>query len=128
MSHLTRRELACYAANQLAEGNTGVIDELAGYLIHERRLKEVDLLVSDIENLLAERNIGVAHVSSAHPLDTGARQGLIELLKHKLSIDTLYIAENIEPELIGGFKARAAGREIDTTLASKVDSLKRVKV
>lgn len=128
MSRLTRRELAHYAAEQLINGNVKAIDQIAGYLLHERRVKEVDLLVSDIESLLAERGLAVAHVSSAYQLDESTKQSLTDTLKHKLNVQKLHINHTVKPELLGGFKVRIAGREIDMTLARKIEQLKRVKV
>lgn len=128
MSQLTRRQLARYAAGQLVAGNQSVIDELAAYLLDERRVKELELLVSDIENELVVRGVAVAHVMTARTLEVTLRTKLNSRLKKELGVDEVYMNETIEPELIGGFKVRAAGREIDASLSRKINQLKTMKV
>lgn len=128
MSRLTRRQLARYAADQLVVGNQAVIDELAAYLLDQRRVKELELLVSDIENELVVRGVAVAHVMTARTLEGTLRTKLAELLEQELGVDKVYLSETIQPELIGGFKVRAAGREIDASLSRKINQLKTMKV
>lgn len=128
MSRLTRRQLARYAADQLMAGNQAIVDKLAAYLLAERRVKELELLVSDIENELVGRGVAVAHVMTARTLNAALRTKLSRLLERELGVDTVYMSETIKPELIGGFKVRAAGREIDASLSRKINQLKTMKV
>ena len=80
MRLVSRRKLAKYAAEQLLAGNDAVLEEIAGFLVHEKQEREVELLARDIEVELAERGTIVAMVESATPLDEVARQEVEGLL------------------------------------------------
>ena len=80
MRLVSRRKLAKYAAEQILAGNDAVLEEIAGFLVHEKHEREVELLARDIEAELAERGTVVATVESATPLDEAARQEVEELL------------------------------------------------
>jgi len=128
MSHLTRRELSEYVAAQLLADNTSVIDELAAYLIESKRTKEAPLIVRDVESVLANRGVLVAHVASAHELSSSAKTSLEELLRRTFHADTLHFKETVEPELLGGVKIAAADKELDGTARRTLNQLKSVKV
>ena len=80
MARTLRRKLARHAAERLLKGDVTVIDELAALIVHERREREIDLLVQDIEAELAAHGTIVATVESATPLDEAARQEVEGLL------------------------------------------------
>ena len=80
MRLVSRRKLAKYAAEQILAGNDAVLEEIAGFLVHEKQEREVELLARDIEAELAERGTVVATVESATPLDEAARQEVEGLL------------------------------------------------
>jgi hypothetical protein len=45
MRLVSRRKLAKYAAEQLLVGNDAALEEIAGFLVHEKHEREVELLV-----------------------------------------------------------------------------------
>ena len=83
MARTLRRKLARYAAERLLAGDATVIDELAALIISERREREIDLLVQDIEAELAERGTVVATVESARALDLATKDEIKNLLSSK---------------------------------------------
>mgnify|MGYP000965188703 CR=1 FL=1 len=80
MARTLRRKLARHAAERLLAGDAAVIDELAALIIAERREREIDLLVQDIEAELAERGTVVATVESARALDAATKDEIKKLL------------------------------------------------
>ena len=80
MARTLRRKLARHAAERLLAGDAAVIDELAALIVHERREREIDLLVQDIEAELAERGTVVATVESARALDAATKDEIKKLL------------------------------------------------
>ena len=80
MARTLRRKLAQHAAERLLKGDAAVIDELAALIIAERREREIDLLVQDIEAELAEHGTVVATVESATPLDEATKDAVKRLL------------------------------------------------
>ncbi|OYX43373.1 hypothetical protein B7Y94_01535 [Candidatus Saccharibacteria bacterium 32-49-12] len=123
-SRLSRRKLAIHAANRLLEGDESVIDELAALLIAERREREADTLVRDIEDQLGFSGELVVTVETAHKIDETIRQQVFQLFPDK----TVHIREVIKPELIGGFRVTTPERVLDATLASKLSALRAMKV
>ena len=123
-SRLSRRKLAIHAANRLLEGDESVIDELAALLIAERREREADILVRDIEDQLGFSGELVVTVETAYKIDETIRQQVFQLFPDK----TVHIREVIKPELIGGFRVTTPERVLDATLASKLSALRAMKV
>ena len=80
MRLVSRRKLAKYAAEQLLAGNDAVLEEIAGFLVHEKQEREVELLARDIEVELAERGTVVATVESARELDEATKSAIKKLL------------------------------------------------
>lgn len=128
MKVLTRRELAEYAAEQLAAGNTDVVGKLAAYLVQAHRTREARLVVRDIESALARRGVVVAHVGVAHPLEGSARAALEAVLTRTFDARQLHLDESVQPELLGGIKVAAADMELDSTARRRLNQLKAVKV
>ena len=93
MARTLRRKLARHAAERLLKGDAAVIDELAALIVHERREREVDLLVQDIEAELAERGTVVATVESATPLDAATKDAIKRLLSSNSGMESLTSVE-----------------------------------
>ena len=132
MARTLRRKLAQHAAERLLAGDAAVIDELAALIIAERREREVDLLVQDIEAKLAERGTVVATVESATPLDTVTKDEIKNLLSSKTNASNqdvkVLLRESIDQALIGGFKLRTPTATLDATIAKKLNDLRAKKI
>ena len=132
MARTLRRKLAQHAAERLLAGDAAVIDELAALIIAERREREVDLLVQDIEAKLAERGMIVATVESATPLDTVTKDKIKNLLSSKTNASNqdvkVLLRESIDQALIGGFKLRTPTATLDATIAKKLNDLRAKKI
>ena len=151
MARTLRRKLARHAAERLLEGDVTVIDELAALIVHERREREVDLLVQDIEAELAERGTIVATVESATPLDVATKDAIKRLLSSNSGMESLtsvegrsaarapevdtsgrsvnvLLRESIDQALIGGFKLRTPTATLDATIAKRLNDLRAKKI
>lgn len=132
MARTLRRKLARHAAERLLAGDAAVIDELAALIIAERREREIDLLVQDIEAELAERGTVVATVESATPLDTVTKDKIKNLLSSKTNASNqdinVLLRESIDQALIGGFKLRTPTATLDATIAKKLNDLRAKKI
>lgn len=121
---LSRRKLAGYAAEKLIAGDAGVIREIAAYLVAQKKQRELELIVRDIEDALAERGVVVATVTSAH--------GLTEQMRHAVEAiaggKTTVIKEVINPDVIGGMQIDLPGKRYDGTVKYKISELKAQKV
>lgn len=121
---LSRRKLAIHAAERLIAGDSAVVDELAALLIDERREREADLLVRDIEDQLAQRGEMVVVVEAARTIDSDTKRQIEQLFPGK----NVSIREVIRPELIGGFRLMTPTQLLDISLAKKLSDLRAMKV
>ena len=132
MARTLRRKLAQHAAERLLAGDAAVIDELAALIVHERREREIDLLVQDIEAELAERGTVVATVESARALDTATKDEIKNLLSSKTNASdqdiNVLLRESIDQALIGGFRLRTPTATLDATIAKKLNGLRAKKI
>ena len=124
MIRLSRRKLARYTAERILAGDNSIINELAALIVEERREREIDLLVLDIEEQLASRGLVVATVESAVPLSETLRQSVISFL----GSNKMRLREVVKPELIGGVRIASPTQEFDGTVAKKLYELKSRKI
>lgn len=114
MARTLRRKLAQHAAERLLKGDAAVIDELAALIVHERREREVDLLVQDIEAKLAERGMIVATVESATPLDEATKDAVKRLLSSNSGMESLSSVEDRSAARASRKDARSEARVPET--------------
>ena len=114
MARTLRRKLARHAAERLLAGDVTVIDELAALIVHERREREVDLLVQDIEVELAERGTIVATVESATPLDAATKDAIKRLLSSNSGMESLTSVEGRSAARASRKDARSEARVPET--------------
>jgi F-type H+-transporting ATPase subunit delta len=119
---ISRRKLAVYTAVRLLKGDgSAVFRELAAYLVETRRVRELELIVRDIELALAERGMVVADVASARPLTDSLKNEIKQLTGGK----DLALRETLDESLLGGVKINLPGKRLDATLRHKLQALKQ---
>lgn len=124
-ANLSRRKIADYCARQIISGDTeGVMRELAAHLIDTKREREADLIVRDIEAVLAERGVVLATVTTAHPLTDALRAELTGLLGGS----TACVRESVDPSVLGGIRIEVPGKLYDATVKRKLESLKELSL
>lgn len=123
---LSRRSMAEYIAEGIVEGKnkTKLFKQLAAYLVEERRTKEVDLVVRDIEWQLAEKGYVQATITSAFDLTAQTQKALQAFVKSETKATQVSIDTKLDPKVIGGVKISVPGREIDQTVAHQLTVLK----
>ena len=120
----SRRKLTEHVADRLVSGDASVIRELAALIVVEKRERELDLIVSDIETKLAERGILIATVETAMPLTDKIRHEIAEMLDYS----EVKLREAVKPELIGGLRVRTPNAMMDRTVTQKLHLLKSRKI
>jgi len=114
MARTLRRKLAQHAAERLLAGDAAVIDELAALIVHERREREIDLLVQDIEAELAAQGTVVATVESATPLDAATKDAIKRLLSSNSGMESLASVEGRSAARASRKDARSEARVSET--------------
>lgn len=122
-THLSRRKIADYAADQIAAGKD-VIRDLAVLLVADGRTREVELLVRDIEAALSVRGLVIATVTSAHSLGEDIKRAIAELVGSK----DLKLREKIDNSVIGGLRIDLPGQRLDDTIKHKLAALRAQKI
>ena len=124
MVRTSRRRLAEYVAERLLEDDQSIIKELAALIIADRREREIELSVCDIEESLAQRGTLVVTVETATKLTDTVRAEIINLLDSP----DVRLREIVAPELIGGVRVRTPGAVLDETIVQKLHTLKSKKI
>ena len=126
-STISQRRLAAYVAGQLlASGDKKrLVKELAAYLIETGRVRDLNQVVAAIEEALASRGAVVATVTTARPLSPENKQAIVKQFTPTGA--KLYIREQIDPSVIGGFKIELPGSQFDGTVIHNLTALKGVK-
>ena len=119
MRLVSRRKLARHAAERLLKGDAAAIDELAALIVHERREREIDLLVQDIEVELAERGTVVATVESATPLDAATKDAIKRILSSNLGMESLTSVEGRSAARASRKDARSEARVPETDVSDR---------
>lgn len=121
-SRIARRKIAAFVANKLVTGVPAdvAIKEAAAYLIETKRTNERELLVRDIEDILAEKGIVVADVTSAYPLSDALRSEISTLIGAK----ELHLRESTDAAVLGGVRINMPGARFDGTIQRKINALR----
>lgn len=127
MIRYTRRQLARYAADALKNGQN-VMPHIAAYLIEQKRTKEADLLVWDIEKELEARGTVVARTTSARELDEAERAAIKQMLVSRYGSAEVILSTSIDKDLLGGVLVRTANNEFDGSMKRSINRLKALKV
>jgi len=132
MRLVSRRKLAKYAAEQIMASNDTIMEEIASLLVYEKRQREIELLVRDVEAELAEHGEIVASVESARKLDVDTKREIEKYLMSAVGANNnkskVTLKESIDPTLIGGFKLRTPTATLDATIAKKLNDLRAKKI
>ena len=131
MRLVSRRKLAKYVAEQIIAGNDTIMEEIASLLVYEKRQREIELLVRDVEAELAEHGEIVASVESARKLDVDTKREIEKYLMSAVGANNkskVTLKESIDPTLIGGFKLRTPTATLDATIAKKLNDLRAKKI
>lgn len=133
------RELQVVLKNPVIRGykKYGIFKSLFSKRFHELTLSLFEIMTrKNRENLLYEvgeeyQNLynlhkGIQHitVTSAAPLDSKLKKELSEKLANDLG-KTIVLNEQVEPELIGGFIVKVGNSQIDNSIKSNLQKLKR---
>lgn len=124
---LSRRKIAAYFADELADGHD-VTKSLAAYLVETKRTREYELIVRDIESALAQRGTLVADVASSRELAADTKRTITEYLQQKSGVKSVEIRSHVDPYLLGGVRIETPGQRIDTTLRHRLNQLTASKI
>ena len=113
-----------FAAVLEKAGIHGLVANFIGLVIQNRRLFALPDMIVGFNGLLAQKRGEVsADVTSAHPLSDAQLQSLKASLKTATGRD-VQINANVDASLLGGLVVKVGSRMIDSSLKTKLTSLK----
>lgn len=126
MAKLSRRAVTEYIAERLLAGDPQqkLIEQLAAYLIENRRTKEVSLIIRDIQYYLAEKGHVMGTVTSAFELNKATEDAIKAFAKSESGASHVQLDTVVDPTVLGGIRLTLPGKELDTTISRKITLLK----
>ncbi len=125
MTSISRRQVARYAAKQIASGekNRKVAKYLAAYLYESKASRQIDLLLADIELFLQQdHGHSAVHIQSMYELTSELKKQIVKNLG--ITSNDLEINETIDSELLGGVIVNSAGKQYDGSVKTSIKQLK----
>jgi F-type H+-transporting ATPase subunit delta len=103
---------------------TGLVGSFLRVVAMNRRLFVLPGMISAFRRIAAEhRGEAAAEVTSAHALTAAQEKELKAALKSVAGKDVA-ISVTVDPSLLGGMVVKIGSRQIDTSLKTKLNSLK----
>ena len=125
---LSRRKIAAHYAEQLLAGKKSAPKELAAYLVETGRVRELELIIRDVEAALADRGLLLADVASSRKLNDAASKNIRTYLQSITKADRIELRETVDSDLLGGVRIGIPGKEMDATLRHRLNQLKASKI
>jgi F-type H+-transporting ATPase subunit delta len=123
MSKASYRDIAeaTYALIRSGADESATVEALAHYLVEERRTKELDKIMRELQKLRAEQE-GVTEVvaSSAFALSESAQQEIKQLFGGK----KVKLVQEIDTSLVGGVRLRTLEDLVDLSVRGRLQQLK----
>lgn len=127
MAKLSRRRLAREVVRLLDEqpnNRAATVQQLAGYLIANKQVDQIDLLLKDIADELylqrSQLNISVDYVFD---LSADTKAAIYDLLKTATGAKEVQLELNANPGLLGGVVIRTPRQELDLSVRSQINQI-----
>ena len=102
-------------------------DEVAAYLLTERRTDELDSLIRDIMQYRSDHGIVEVVAATAHPLTTAVRADIhAEIQRLFPTASRVLITERHDAAVIGGVRLDLANQQLDLSVRNKLNRLKQL--
>ncbi len=101
--------------------------EIAAYLLGERRVNELDSVLRDVQADWAEAGFVEVVASSAFPLSAATKADITkQIQKLYPNAKQIIVTEAHDPEVIGGVKLALANQQLDLTIEAKLNKFKQL--
>ena len=127
MQVISRRRLAEYAAQQLTaqpDSLATIARQLAAYLYAHKQLKQLDMLLRDIQMVLSSKyDVVAVDVTSAFALTQTLRAEITAFVAKQTGKTKVTLSETIDPALIGGVTIRTPETFFDGSVRTQLQQL-----
>jgi F0F1-type ATP synthase delta subunit len=121
---IPRHRIARVVANHILKHGVSrdYARELAGYLLTERRVKELDSLLRDVQSDWADAGYVEVITKSAHPLSQTAKAEIDSKVRQLYpDAKQIIVTEAHDAELIGGVQLNLPGQQLDLSVKAKLN-------
>ncbi len=129
-SSVSRRQIAKVAVDLLEQGVSisKLSQQLAAYLLSQKRTSELEPLVRDIADIRAEKGIAEVTAVSARQLNDSVKAEVKKLSQQAYpQAKHFIINEEIKPEIVGGIIVSTGDIELDLSVHGRLKKLKAVE-
>lgn len=124
-ARISRRKVADHIARELTLGDPQrTINELAAFLVDTGRVRELDVIIRDIEYALYDHGSAIVDTTSATPLSTAVKEEISKMASDRSGASHVHLREHIDPSVLGGVRLEYGEQRLDTTLRHKLNALK----
>ena len=122
-NRLSRKKIAEYIAQSItAKSDQGpVLVMVAGYLIANQRVKEIDLIMDEVSYELQSYGIVNAQVSTREKLLAETRSNLMSFISEQTGAKNVLLDEITDPSIIGGMRLKLPRVALDSTINNKLN-------
>lgn len=124
----TTTATALLALAETAKDQKKLATAIAQYLTEERRTKELDSLMREIARVRSERHTVEATATSAYPLSAKVKADVKTLIAKTHGSKTVVLNEVVDPEVIGGMRIETSEQQLDLTVQTRLNTLKKAIV
>ena len=101
--------------------------EIAAYLLEERRVSELESILRDIMQYRMDRGVLEAEVVTAHPAQEHVLDDVKQLLQTAYpNTKEVHVDTRLDPAVIGGLRINLPNDQLDLTVADKLATFKRL--
>jgi F0F1-type ATP synthase delta subunit len=102
-------------------------EDIAGYLLAEKRVGELDSLMRDLQQIRSDQGIVEVNALSAHELDQNSINEIKTLIKKKFpGTNQIIINKIIDKDVVGGVRLVMANQQLDLTIRYKLSKFKQL--
>ena len=117
---LARRSLATKKPKELAA-------EIAAFLLHERRVGELDSIMRDVMQYRADNGIVEVVAASAFPLSPATRGDIeAEIKRAYPAAKEVVISPRLDESVVAGVRLTLANQQLDLSIRNKLNKLKQL--
>lgn len=122
-NRLSRKKIAEYIAQNItSKSDQGpVLVMVAGYLIANHRVKEIDLIMDEVSYELQSYGIVNAQVSTREKLLAETRSNLMSFISEQAGAKNVLLDEITDPSIIGGMRLKLPRVALDSTINNKLN-------
>lgn len=120
---------ALLAELRLGKDMQQVTKSLAAYLTVERRTRDAQAIIRELERLLLQEEGKLyVHAASAHKLAESQKKQIVEIFKEVTTATEIIVQESIDTDVIGGVRLQTADHQLDLTVQRQLQRLKHASM